>query len=95
MKKQQQILELKSKLGYNKSRIFKRAHYLVKTLGDDMSTALTEVWAEEKRYNDELRMRIEGLTIELYEMYKPRLSPQMESEKAYNLLLAYRKSGLI
>ena len=75
------ISEIESELKYNKSRLFKRAHYLNRTTYMSFSEALTQVWKEAKDYRVELIEELEAL----YNMLSIAITPQITAQYDYEL----------
>lgn len=74
----EQIQQLESELKYNKSRMFKRAHFLAKRSFMSFSDALKQVWRECKAYRKELSEKIEAAYMRLFHAYCPELSHAMK-----------------
>lgn len=78
MKKQ--ITNLEQELKYNKSRMFKRAHYLVRSSCVNLSEALKQVWAESKSYRKEIRQELESLYRQLSDAFCPRIPAKLQNK---------------
>lgn len=71
-----QIKEKESELKYNKRRLFKRAHYLVRTEFKTFSQALKQVWKEQKEYRKDIQESIEVLYHKLSLAFTPQHSEE-------------------
>ena len=72
---------------YNKSRIFKRAHYLLKNESwrfESLSAALKFVWAECKKSKNKIEEKFNYECSKIALLYFPNMHPDYCMNKAYN-----------
>jgi len=81
LQEQKRNLEESVSKKYNKSRMFKRAHYLVKNEYMTFSQALKQVWSECKQYKINLQEKINILNFRLADMMVPRKSQQQKEKE--------------
>jgi len=82
-----ETLQARNKL--NRSKLFKRAHYLMKTEGCSFGSALKEAHREIREYRAKLEIQIEGLRNKLKSDYA--IQPTMDeviNRNAINVLTA-------